>query len=39
MDMTVLLCLVLRVRMTGAVFLLALYLSGVLKHSFTLYVA
>lgn len=39
MDMTVHLCLVLRVRTTGAVFLLALYLSGVLKDSFTFYIA
>lgn len=37
--MTVHLCLVLRVRMTGAVFLLALHLSGMLKDSFTFYIA
>jgi len=39
MDMTVHLCLVLRVRMTGAVFLLALYLSGVLMDNVTFYIA
>jgi hypothetical protein len=37
--MTVHLCLVLRVRMTGAVFLLALYLSDVLMDNFTFYIA